>query len=111
MIPINRAPIHPGSILKELFLDERNISISALAEATNVSRKHVSMIVNEHIGISSEMALRLAAVFGTSAQVWMNMQNQYDLWHAEKALAAKPARHGAFAPPPEAIADAETEPT
>ncbi len=44
----------------------------------------VNGIVSEHTGISPEMAVRLSIAFGTSSELWLNMQSSYDLWHAEQ---------------------------
>ena len=49
-----------------------------------VSRVALSRVVNQRAGVSAELAIRLAAALGTSAEVWLNMQQAYDLWHAQK---------------------------
>ena len=49
-----------------------------------ISRKALSELVNEHTGISPEMAVRLSTALDTSSELWMNMQSSYDLWHAEQ---------------------------
>jgi addiction module HigA family antidote len=56
------------------------VSITEAAEALGVSRKHVSAIVNGRSPVTPDMAMRLAAVFATEAQLWVNLQAQYDLW-------------------------------
>lgn len=75
-------PVHPGEILKEMYLDPLEITITALADNLRVARKTVSQLVNGHMGVSAEMALRLAKAFNTSPELWLNMQRNYDLWHA-----------------------------
>lgn len=98
MIPRNRAPTHPGLLLKELYLDPREVSVTAMADAAGISRKHLSQIVNGHVGITPDTAVRIAEVLGTSAQMWLNGQNAYDLWHAQRHLSeGRPVRSGAFA--------------
>lgn len=88
-----RTPIPPGVILKELYLDERGISITAFAEAVGCTRKHMSQIVNGKARIEAALATRIAAVLGTSAQLWLNLQNKTDLHQAQKELAHwKPKR-------------------
>ncbi len=77
-----RPPTHPGRIIKGLYLEQFSITITDLAKALGVSRKTVSKIVNERGSISSEMALRLSQAFNTSPEVWLNLQRNYDLWHA-----------------------------
>lgn len=77
-----RAPGHPGGILKQQYLEPLSLTISELARALRVSRKTASRIVNEHSAISADMALRLSRAFNTSAELWLNLQRNYDLWHA-----------------------------
>ncbi len=77
-----RAPAHPGGILKCQYLEPLSLSVSELARVLGVSRKTVSKIVNERGAISADMALRLAQAFNTSAELWLNLQRNYDLWHA-----------------------------
>jgi antitoxin HigA-1 len=95
-----RRPSLPGEILAELYLAPHDISIAAFAEACGVSRKHMSGIVNGHVAITAEMAARIAAAVGTSAQYWLNLQNAVDLYDAEHHLAESknlPRRMAAFA--------------
>ncbi len=77
-------PPHPGEILWNLFLEPEGITISKAAEALGVTRKHLSKIVNGHVGITPEMALRLEMAFGVSAESWLGHQCAYDLWVAEQ---------------------------
>ena len=81
-----RRPSLPGEILAELYLAPHEISIAKFAEACGVTRKHMSGIVNGHVGITAEMATRIAAALGTSAQYWLNLQNAVDLYDAEQRL-------------------------
>jgi antitoxin HigA-1 len=76
---IHLAPLHPGEILREEFLAPMELSINGLARALRVPPSHVSGIVNEKRGISATMALRLARYFGTSAEVWLGLQQDYEL--------------------------------
>jgi len=82
-----RRPSLPGEILAELYLAPHEISIARFAEACGVTRKHMSAIVNGHAAITAEMAARMAAVLGTTAQYWLNLQNAVDLYDAEERLA------------------------
>ena len=75
-------PEHPGRVLKELYLDALALTVTEVDKGLGVSRQALSNIINEHSGITSEMALRLEKAFGTSRQAWLNMQQNYDLWHA-----------------------------
>lgn len=74
------SPAHPGQILREMYLKPMKVSITEAADALGVSRKHVSAIVNGRAPVTPDMAMRLAAVFATEAQLWVNLQAQYDLW-------------------------------
>lgn len=76
-------PIHPGEILKEEYLEPLAITPAALARALHVSAPTVNDIVRERRNISADVALRLAAALGTTAQFWLNLQAAYDLRKAE----------------------------
>ena len=73
-------PPHPGEILREDYLVPLSLTVTALAKELHVSRKNLSEIINEHTGISPQMAVRLAKAFSTTPELWMNLQMQYDLW-------------------------------
>jgi addiction module HigA family antidote len=74
-------PPHPGLVLRE-YLGE--MSVSAAAAHLRTTRVTLSRVLNGKAGISSNMALRLAAALGTSPELWVNMQAQYDLWQARR---------------------------
>ena len=73
------APVHPGEILREEFLTPMGLSINALARALRVPPSQVSGIVNEKRGVSAIMALRLARYFGCSAELWLGLQQDFEL--------------------------------
>ncbi|HYF98306.1 MAG TPA: HigA family addiction module antitoxin [Coxiellaceae bacterium] len=77
-------PTHPGKMVKSLCLDALEISVTDAARALKVSRPTLSKLINGRIGISPEMAIRLAIVFNTSEELWINLQASYDLWLAQK---------------------------
>lgn len=77
-------PPHPGKVLKELYLDGLGLKIIDTAKALDVSRQNLSMIVNGHVGISPDMALRLGKAFKTEPEMWINMQKNYDMWQARQ---------------------------
>jgi len=77
-------PPHPGKVLKELYIDGLELKIVDVARALDVSRQNLSMIVNGHVGISPDMALRLGKAFKTEPEMWVNMQKNYDMWHARR---------------------------
>jgi addiction module HigA family antidote len=60
------------------------MAVSAAAANLRVTRVTLSRLLNGKAGISASMALRLAAALGTSPELWMNMQSQYDLWNASR---------------------------
>ncbi len=78
------APTHPGGILKRMYLEPLGMTNTSLAEALGVSRKTVSKIVNERGGVNTDMALRLSRAFKTTPDLWLNLQRNYDLWHAAR---------------------------
>ncbi len=90
-------PAHPGEILRELYLEPMGVTITEAAEALGVSRKHLSAIVNTHAPVSPDMAMRLAAVFATEPEFWVNLQGQYDLWDVgrKRRPKVKPLRKAA----------------
>lgn len=80
MATLQRQPTHVGEILKEEFLVPLGITQSHLAKALHTSFRAINELVNEKRGMTTEMALKLAKYFGTTPQVWLNIQNQYDLY-------------------------------
>lgn len=82
-------PPHPGTMLKDYL---GNISVTAAALHLGVTRAALSRILNGNAGISAEMALRLSEALGTSPELWIGMQSQYDLWQASKKRRPKVIR-------------------
>lgn len=80
MTMITRRPTHPGEMLRKEFMPGFNLSVAQLAAKIDVSRQSVNELVNERRALSPGMALRLARLFGTSPQYWMNMQRNVDIW-------------------------------
>ncbi len=76
--------IHPGEILREEFMKPLGLSSYRLAKELHLPIPRVNEIVREQRSITADTALRLARYFGTSPQVWMNLQSDYDLRTAEK---------------------------
>jgi addiction module HigA family antidote len=74
-------PPHPGSVLKDYL---GSVTVSAAAAHLGVTRATLSRILNGAAGISAEMALRLSDALGTSPELWIGMQSNYDLWQASK---------------------------
>ncbi|MDZ4179841.1 MAG: HigA family addiction module antitoxin [Coriobacteriia bacterium] len=84
--PLQRRPIHPGEILREDFMPDYGLSVSGLASALGVSRQSVNELIRERRAVSSEMAIRLARLFGNSPEFWLNLQRSVDLWDARAAI-------------------------
>ena len=85
-------PPHPGEVLQDTVLAEGRISVTEFARNLGVSRVTLSRVVNGHAAVSADMALRLAAALGGSAESWLNMQVAYDLWQASRKHAPKVQR-------------------
>lgn len=79
-------PPHPGEVIRELCLEPLEISVTAAARALGVTRKALSELLNGRSGLSPAMALRLAKAFDTTAESWLNLQQQYDLWQARRTV-------------------------
>jgi antitoxin HigA-1 len=79
-------PIHPGEVLRDEFMGPLNLSSNALAKALGVTAARINEIVNEKRGITADTALRLARYFGTSPDVWINLQKRYELEVARREL-------------------------
>jgi addiction module HigA family antidote len=98
-----RAPTHPGAILREDVLPNLpGMTISGLARNLGISRQTLHAVMAERSGITAEMALRLGTVLGNGPQLWVDMQSKYDLWQAEQKLSKElrrmqPLEHLVFA--------------
>lgn len=77
-------PPHPGEVLRDTVLGEGGLSVSDFARKLGVSRVALSRVANGRAAISADMALRLAAALGGSAESWLHMQASYDLWQASR---------------------------
>ncbi|MBR1375751.1 MAG: HigA family addiction module antidote protein [Cardiobacteriaceae bacterium] len=77
----NAQPSSPGEILKE-WIDGN--SITEVAQRLNITGNMLSRILNGKANISAEMAIRLSILLGTSSELWLGMQEQYDLWQAKQ---------------------------
>jgi len=85
-------PSHPGEILKE-YVEATQKTIGEVAKGLGISRKVLSQILNGHAGISAEMAVKLSVAFDTSAEFWLNLQKNYDLWQAKQKVDTSTIEH------------------
>ena len=83
------APIHPGEILLEEFLEPLGISQYRLAKDVSVPPRRINEIVHGKRGITADTSLRLARYFGTSERFWLNLQTRYDLEREKDRLGAR----------------------
>lgn len=74
-----KKPLHPGRIVRNACINALGKSVSAAAKALGVSRPTLSNLVNEHAGVSPEMAIRLEKAGWSTADTWVRMQAAYDL--------------------------------
>jgi antitoxin HigA-1 len=79
-----RAPTHPGEMLLEEFLVPMGLTQRELAQSIDVPYQRINEIINGRRGITPSTALRLAKFFGMSPDFWMNLQQQWDLYHAQQ---------------------------
>lgn len=77
-------PPHPGRIIRQECIEALGLTVTAAAAGLGVARKTLSEILNGRSGISPEMALRLARAFGSSPEMWLGLQMDYDLAQAQK---------------------------
>lgn len=84
-LPTNRPPTHPGEMLLEEFLKPLLITQSAFAVRLGVSFPRLNEIINAKRGVTPDTALRLARVTGMSADFWLGLQQDYDLWYAMRS--------------------------
>ena len=80
------APMHPGEVLREEFLLPLRLSPGALAKACGVPRTRIERLANEETGVTADTALRLSKAFGTSPELWLNLQTDYDVQTTKKQI-------------------------
>jgi addiction module HigA family antidote len=80
-----RRPTHPGEVLREEILPETRLSQSELARRLGVSRGVVTNLVHERRAVTPDLAHRLARVFDTTPELWLNLQQAVDVWETYAA--------------------------
>ncbi len=89
--PMNNPP-HPGEVLRDGVFAETGTTVTEFTKRLGVTRVALSRVLNGKAAISADMAVRLAAALGGSAESWLRMQAIYDLWHAQRTLKRKVAK-------------------
>jgi antitoxin HigA-1 len=82
-------PPHPGEFIQKVFIEPYNLSLRMVAAKLKVSTSTLSRLVNKQSSVTSDMALRLSKTLGRSPESWLIMQNNYDLWMAQKKINLK----------------------
>ncbi len=85
-------PAHPGEHLREDYIPECGFTVTTVAKALRVSRRIISELVHERRAVNADMALRLGRLFTQSAEFWLGLQRDVDLWDAEQAIKRDLAR-------------------
>jgi len=83
----NPLPMHPGKVLAEVYMSQMDLNQSELARLCSCSPRKINEIVNSKRAISPSFAITLESVLGTSAEMWVRMQAEYDLWEARQKAA------------------------
>jgi addiction module HigA family antidote len=87
-----REPVHPGEILREDILPAPAISVAEAARSLSVSRQTLYRILAGKAAVTPAMALRLGKYCGNGPDLWLRLQEAFDLWHAERAISADLAK-------------------
>jgi len=92
-LPKHRPPTHPGEMLFEEFLKPLGVSQSEVAIRLGISYPRLNEIINGKRSVTPDTALRLAKVLGMSADFWLGLQSDWDLWRAMNSKKAKEIEH------------------
>ena len=84
----NPKPMHPGLVLSEIYMSEMDLNQTQLARKCECSPRKINEIVNGKRSISPQFAIVLEKVLGTTAEMWVRMQAEYDLWEAREKAAS-----------------------
>jgi addiction module HigA family antidote len=100
MIKAGYDPAHPANLLKDE-IEELGLTITEASNRLGITRKHLSNIIHERAGITTPVALAIEQHIGGKAEVWLGMQNQYDLWKLRQSqITYNEPNHLAMIPPP-----------
>lgn len=84
----NRTPSHPGEILLKKYIEPLGLSQKQFADHLEWTYARLNEIVNKHRGVTADSALAFATAFGTEPEFWLNLQRDWDLWHAKQTHTA-----------------------
>ena len=84
--PLKRPPVHPGEVLREDVLPALQLSVSEVARRLGVSRQQLHRILAFTHPVTADMALRIGKFAGNGPELWLRMQQAYDLWHLERRM-------------------------
>ena len=90
MLPRHRPPTHPGEMLLKEFLEPLGVSQAEAADRMRVPFQRLNAIVRGRRAVSADTALRLEALTGWEAQIWLTLQAKWDLWRARRAQGRRP---------------------
>lgn len=81
-----QAPMHPGELIRRSYMTPYKLGVRKFAASLGVSPSTVTRLLSGESNVSPQMALRLSKVLGRTAESWLNLQLQFDLWHARQEL-------------------------
>jgi antitoxin HigA-1 len=91
-LPTHRPPTSPGEMLREEFLNPLGLTQTEIAQRLGVPVGRINQILQDKRTITADTAVRLSRVLGMSAEFWLGLQTDWDLWHAERAIDATKLR-------------------
>jgi len=86
VLALERSPTHPGEVLLEEFLKPAGLTQVEAARRMKIPLNRLNEIIRGKRGVTAATALRLAILLNTSAELWLGLQNDWDLWHAAADL-------------------------
>ncbi len=82
-------PTHPSEIIKDVCVTELNLTVGETAENLGIAHNYLSRILNGRASITAKLAIKIAKAFGSTPEMWLRMQNRYDLYHLKKTVTTK----------------------
>lgn len=85
-LPTHRPPTHPGEMLLEEFLKPMAMPQTVAAKRMEITTQRLNELIRGKRGMTADTAIRVAKLFGTTPEIWMDLQTRWDLWHATQRL-------------------------